>query len=87
VALSGGLELACAVALILPRTRRAGGWATAALLLAVFPANIQMALDGGIRGAGFPMGSPVLAWLRLPLQLPLVLMALAVARERRSSSA
>jgi uncharacterized membrane protein len=80
VAVSGVAELACAVAVLLPRTRRAGGWATAALFVAVFPANVQMALDGGISGAAFPLNSPVAAWLRLPLQLPLILWALSVAR-------
>lgn len=81
VALSGAAELACAAAMILPPTRRLGGWATAALLLAVFPANVQMALDGGIKGAPFPANSALLAWLRLPLQVPAILMAVSVARE------
>ncbi len=83
VALSGAAELGCAAAMVVPRTRRLGGWLTAALLVAVFPANLQMALDGGLKGAGFPGNNPVLAWLRLPLQVPLVLMALAVARRGR----
>ena len=41
---SGVAELACAAGLAIPRTRRAAGWATAALFVAVFPGNIQMAL-------------------------------------------
>ncbi|MDQ6748224.1 MAG: hypothetical protein M3010_09005 [Candidatus Dormibacteraeota bacterium] len=82
VALSGAAELVCAAAMAFPRTRRVGGWLTAALLVAVFPANFQMALDGGVPGAGFPMGNPVVAWLRLPLQVPLVMMAVSVARSR-----
>ena len=80
VAVSGVAELACAVAVLLPRTRRAGGWASAVLFVAVFPANVQMALDGGIAGAAFPLNSPTAAWLRLPLQVPLILLALKVAR-------
>lgn len=64
VAASGVAELACAALLAAPRTRRVGGWATVALLVAVFPANVQHALDDG--GA---------VWLRLPLQVPLVLWA------------
>lgn len=79
---SGAAELACALGLLVPRTRRRTGWASAALLVAVFPANIQQALDGGrddVTGVG---GSAAIAWLRLPLQLPLVLMALAAARAR-----
>lgn len=80
VAVSGVAELACAVAVLLPRTRRVGGWASAVLFVAVFPANVQMALDGGIAGAAFPLNSPMAAWLRLPLQVPLILWALRVAR-------
>jgi len=42
---SGIAELAVAAALVHPRMRRAGAWATIALLVAVFPANIQHALQ------------------------------------------
>jgi len=51
------------------------------VFVAVFPANIQMALDGGIAGQPFPLGSAAVAWLRLPLQVPLVLWARRVAGE------
>ena len=61
VAASGIAELACAALVLMPRTRRAGGWASVALLIGVFPANVQHALDDG--GA---------VWLRLPLQWPLI---------------
>ena len=81
VAVSGAVELLCAVAMIVPPTRRLGGWATAGLLVAVFPANVQMALDGGLKGAPFPANSALLAWLRLPLQLPAILAAISVARQ------
>jgi uncharacterized membrane protein len=76
---SGSVELGCAALLVCSRTRRMGGWLTAAVLVAVFPANVQMARDGGLAGHRFPLGSPVMAWLRLPLQLPLVVWARAVA--------
>ncbi|MDB5066000.1 MAG: hypothetical protein JWM18_2434 [Chloroflexi bacterium] len=76
VAVSGVCELACAALLLLPATRRLGAYATAALLVAVFPANVQMAVDGGLGGASFPVNSAVAAWLRLPLQVPLVLWTL-----------
>ena len=82
VAVSGAAELLCATAMIVPPTRRMGGWATAALLVAVFPANVQMALDGGLKGAPFPANNALLAWLRLPLQLPAILAAISVARQR-----
>jgi uncharacterized membrane protein len=84
VAVSGVAEIACAILLLHPRTRRTAALATAGLLVAVFPANVQMALDGGYPDAPFPANSRVGAWLRLPLQLPLVLWALSF-REARSS--
>jgi uncharacterized membrane protein len=77
---SGAAEVAAGALLAVPATRRAGAWATVVVLLAVFPANVQMALDGGIAGAGFPLGSPVAVWLRLPLQIPLLAWAWALTR-------
>ncbi|MGI9032746.1 MAG: DoxX family protein [Acidimicrobiales bacterium] len=79
VRLSGLSELGCAALVVVPRTRRVGGWLAAGLFIAVFPANVKMALDGGIPGRGFPLGSPVVAWARLPLQVPLVAWAATVA--------
>ncbi|MGI8807727.1 MAG: DoxX family protein [Acidimicrobiales bacterium] len=81
---SGVAEIACAVLVAHPRTRRVGGWTAAVLFLAVFPANVRMALDGGVPGASFPLGSPVVAWARLPLQIPLVVWAWRVARSSGS---
>jgi uncharacterized membrane protein len=81
VAVSGVAELACAGLLVIPPTRRVGAYATALLFVAVFPANVQMALDGGVPGAAFPANSAALAWLRLPLQVPLVMWALSFRRE------
>ncbi|MDQ2783407.1 MAG: hypothetical protein M3Y58_00190 [Chloroflexota bacterium] len=80
VAASGICELMCAALLAIPRTRRLGATATVALFVAVFPANIQMALD--TLHADTPVAVAVGAWLRLPLQAPLILWAL---RFRRSS--
>ena len=74
---SGIAELLCAAALALPRTRRAAGWATAALFVAVFPANITMALDSGNRSGLYQS----VVWARLPVQLPLICWAVAVARQ------
>ena len=81
VALSGTCELVCAALLLIPSTRRLGAWATAALLVTVFPANLQMALDGGLKGAPFPADNAVAAWLRLPLQVPLVWWALKLRKD------
>ena len=70
---SGVAELACAAAVAVPRTRRVGGYATAALLVAVFPGNLWMVVEPG----SVPRWAAV---ARLPLQVPLVLWALQVAR-------
>jgi uncharacterized membrane protein len=74
---SGVAELVCAVAL-LRRTRWASA-ASLATLAAVFPANVQMALDAGTGRNQGPSDSPAVAWGRLPLQL---LMAWAALQAR-----
>lgn len=84
---SGVVEIACAALVAHPRTRRTGAWAALAVFVGVFPANVQMALDGGLPGALFPLGSPVVAWARLPLQVPLVLWAWRVAQPQAAASA
>lgn len=81
---SGAVELACGGLLLGRRTRQLGGWTTAALLVAVFPANVQMALDAGTehQAVDMPAGRfRVLALARLPLQVPLVARAVRVARQ------
>jgi uncharacterized membrane protein len=70
---SGVAQLACAAAVALPGTRRAGGLGAAALFVAVFPANVYTAVEPG----DLPRWAAV---ARLPLQVPLVLWALQVAR-------
>lgn len=85
---TGVAEIACGLLLTVPRTRRAGAWCAVALLSAVWPGNIQMAVDGGIPGRGWPLGSPVAAWVRVPLQLPLIYWAYTLTRrETRVTSA
>jgi uncharacterized membrane protein len=74
---SGVAELALAVGLVLPPTRRVAGWASVALLLGVWPGNLQMALDSRrSKSTAFK----VAAWGRLPLQVPMIRAAVAVAR-------
>ncbi len=78
VYLSGVAELACAVGLV--RRVPGAGVAAATLLVLVFPANVQMALDAGSgRHAGLA-DDAVVAWARLPLQVPLMWMALQADR-------
>jgi uncharacterized membrane protein len=62
---SGAAEVAGGAGLLLGRTRRAAGWWLIATLVAVFPANVHMALHTE-RYRRIP---PWALWLRLPLQL------------------
>lgn len=75
---SGAAELAVAAAVAVPATRRVGGLLAAGLFVAVFPANVKMALDWSDR----PWQQRAIAYARLPLQIPLVLWALRARRER-----
>jgi len=71
---SGVAELAVAVAVAVPATRRLGGLAAAGLFTAVFPANVKMAYDW--RDAS--RLKQAVAFGRLPFQAPLIGWALAV---------
>ncbi|OEI67365.1 hypothetical protein [Curtobacterium sp. ER1/6] len=76
---SGVAELAVAAGLTVPATRRASGWAAAALFLAVFPANVTMARDL-LDSPRSTRTARLVAVLRLPLQAPLVGWAVRVGR-------
>lgn len=80
---SGVAELAGGAGVLHPRTRRAAGWWLIATLIAIFPANVQMAVDAE-RHRGIP--EPLL-WLRLPLQALLILWAWRVAVKPRQAAA
>jgi uncharacterized membrane protein len=62
--LSGLAEIICGGLFIPKQTRRIGAWLTIALLIAVFPANIQMSIDEFHKGGVIFYASI----LRLPLQ-------------------
>lgn len=83
VTVSGVAELVCAAGLLVPGTRRAAGWASAVLLVAVFPANVTMSVTEGRRAErqGDPRSRARFAatLARLPLQLPLIRTALRAA--------
>jgi uncharacterized membrane protein len=66
VSLSGIAEIAGAIGLLVPATRKAGAWGLILLLIAVFPANVHMlhlAMDDGSSAV-----MQAVLWLRLPLQ-------------------
>jgi uncharacterized membrane protein len=65
IAVSGACEVLGGIGILVPRTRRAAAWGIIALLAAVFPANLHVALMGRMPGFGF---SPAVLWLRLPFQ-------------------
>jgi uncharacterized membrane protein len=65
-----------AAGIVAPRTRRLGGLAAALLFVGVFPGNVKMALD--YQRLGRPARDRAIAWLRLPVQWPLVRWALTV---------
>jgi len=69
VYLSGFFEIILGVGLLVPRYRRMAAWGLMALLVAVFPANIQMALNPQL----FPAYTPATLWARLPLQAVFVI--------------
>jgi len=63
--LTGVLEIAGAVGLLIPRTRRLAGMCLVLFLIVTFPANVDAALNGTPLGGEPP--SPL--WLRAPEQL------------------
>jgi uncharacterized membrane protein len=74
--LGSGVAELCTAALLVPATRRAGGWAAAVLLVGFVPAHLHTFRV--VRGRP---GPTAVAAVRLPLQGPLVQAALRVARE------
>lgn len=81
VYLSGVAEIAGGLGLILPATRKLAAWGLIALLIAVFPANLNMAVNH------LPLGSTALPewalWARLPLQLVAIAWAYWFTRDDR----
>jgi uncharacterized membrane protein len=82
VYVSGIAEILGGLGLILPATRRLAAWGLIALFIAVFPANLNMAMNH------LPLGArhvPAWAlWARLPLQLVLIWWASRFARRERA---
>ncbi|HWU87139.1 MAG TPA: DoxX family protein, partial [Kofleriaceae bacterium] len=76
VYVSGIAEIAGGLGLLVPRTRGAAAWGLIALFVAVFPANVNMAVNE------LPLGTATVPtwalWARLPLQLVLIAWAYAV---------
>ena len=68
VYLSGFFEIALGILLLIPKFTHFAAWGLIALLIAVFPANIHMAVNHQL----FPEYRAMTLWLRLPLQFLLM---------------
>lgn len=67
-AISGAAEIAGGFGILIPKTRRAAGLGLILLLIAIFPANIHVALNGW-PGADLPRWA---LFARLPFQIVLI---------------
>ncbi|MGI8433089.1 MAG: DoxX family protein [Chthoniobacterales bacterium] len=84
VAASGAVEIIGGLGVIFPRSRRAAGWGLIALLIAVFPANLQ-AIANGMSIGGWRVPAWLL-WVRLPFQGFFVAWVYAVCLRAKASS-
>lgn len=74
--LSGLAEIVLAVYLLEPRTRVLAAWGIIALLIAIFPANLHVAIHNiGVPGGQPGTGIGALNWVRIPFQALFVLWA------------
>jgi uncharacterized membrane protein len=88
VLISGAAEMLGGLGLLVPRTRRLAAWGLIALYVAVFPANLNMALHH------LPLGDTPIApdkvwllWLRLPFQAIFIAWAYWLTRPDRDEKA
>jgi len=80
VYISGAAEVLGGAGLLFPPTRRPAAWGLVTLLIAVWPANIYMAI-AHLAAPGI-MGQSWAQWLRIPLQIPLIYWAWLYTRTR-----
>jgi uncharacterized membrane protein len=78
VLISGVCEIAGGIGLVFPATRRPASLGLIALYIAVFPANVDMALHAD---RWLSPNLQFLLWLRLPFQLAFITWAWAVGQE------
>jgi uncharacterized membrane protein len=80
VYISGVLEMALGIALLIRRIQRCAAWGMIALIVAVTPANLHMAVHAELH----PQYSATALWLRLPLQIVLIAWAYWYTRARQA---
>ena len=80
--ISGVAEIALGIGVLVPKTRALAGWGLIALLIAVFPANLHMALaePGTYDAPAWGL------WLRLPVQALLIAWAWWATRPDRDET-
>ena len=71
VYVSGVAEIVLGALLMVPSRTVLAGWGLIALLIAVFPANLHMAMNPGL----YPTTSPTALLIRLPVQGVLIALA------------
>ena len=71
VYVSGVAEIVLGALLMVPSRTVLAGWGLIALLIAVFPANLHMAMNPGL----YPATSPTALLIRLPVQGVLIALA------------
>ena len=76
ILISGVFELVCAIGLLF--RQKWAGYLSALVLLGVWPANIWYAFDVSNHGYSWLV---LVAWLRLPLQIPFIYAALKFSRD------
>ncbi len=86
VFLSGVAEVLCGLGVLFPQTRKLAAWGTIALLIAVFPANIHVAVNN-VPLFGATEGPGAIGYVRLPLQLVLIAWAWWYTEDDRLSEA
>jgi uncharacterized membrane protein len=75
--LAGFFEIVFGVLLLFPKYTRLAAWGVIVLLIAVYPANIHMAVNSHL----YPDWPAWLYWVRLPLQFVLIAWAWWYTRE------
>jgi len=74
ILLSGLAEAGLGIAVLIPALRARAAWGIILLLIAVFPANLHIAMHN-VPVFGAAQGAGIWNWVRLPLQLVLILWA------------
>ena len=79
VYVSGCFEILGGAGLLIKRARKASAWGLVALFVAVFPANVNMAVNKIL------IDNPLILWGRLPFQAVLIVWAWWYTRSDRKS--